>query len=87
MTQKGLMNSNKGPKRWVRLARSPQEITVFQVLEAIDGLTVSQKCIVGKLTCTKSNLCTLHDIGSRIRDEKIYDMLVDISIAQLIEQK
>ena len=47
LTQKGLLTSYKGPKGGVSLARSPQELTVLQVVEAIDGVEFLRKCVVG----------------------------------------
>lgn len=86
LTQKGLLTSYKGPKGGVSLARSPQEITILQVVEAIDGLEFLQKCIVGMPSCDNRNSCALHEEWSKIREE-ICKMLDDKSVAQLINEK
>jgi len=86
LTQKGLLISYKGPKGGVSLARSPQEITVLQVVEAIDGLAFRRKCIVGMPCCDQNHPCAFHEKWSKIRKE-FGDMLDDKSIAQLINEK
>jgi Rrf2 family protein len=86
LTQKGLLVSYKGPNGGVSLARSPQELTVFQVVEAIDGLESLQKCIVGMPACDEKHPCALHKKWAKIR-EAICDMLKEKNIAQLIDEK
>ena len=86
LTQKGLLTSYKGPRGGISLARSPQELTVLQVVEAIDGVEFLQKCVVGMPSCGGDHPCALHDKWSIIRQE-IYAMLADKSIAQLINGK
>lgn len=84
LTQKGLLTSYKGPKGGISLARSPQELTVLQVVEAIDGVEFLQKCVAGMPSCDGDHPCAFHDKWFLIRKE-IYAMLADKSIAQLID--
>jgi Rrf2 family protein len=85
LTQKGLLISYKGPRGGVQLARSPEEITVLQVVEAIDGLNFFQKCVIGMPTCGDDAPCALHSKWWKIRQE-IYDMISSKSIARLLEE-
>jgi Rrf2 family transcriptional regulator, iron-sulfur cluster assembly transcription factor len=86
LTQKGILASYKGPKGGVRLARPPEEITVLQIVEAIDGLAVLQKCVLGLPECGDEHPCALHNQWGRIRAE-IYEMLNGKSIAQLLREQ
>lgn len=86
LTHQNLLISCKGPKGGVSLARSPQEITVLQVMEAIDGIKFFQKCFSGNRSCDENNPCVFHEKWSKIRDEDIYAMLGNKSIAQLVKQ-
>jgi Rrf2 family protein len=83
LTQKGLLISYKGPKGGIQLAKSPDEITVFQVVEAIDGLNVLKQCVLGLPNCGEGKPCALHDQWGPIRAE-IADMFQGKSIAQLL---
>jgi Rrf2 family protein len=86
LTQKGILISYKGPKGGVQLAKSPKEITVLQVVEAIDGLDFFQKCVIGMPTCGDDAPCALHSKWGKIRQE-IYEMLSRKSIARLLEEE
>lgn len=86
LTQKGILVSYKGPKGGVRLAKAPEEITVLEVVEAIDGLNLLKKCVLGMPTCGDEQPCALHNTWGKIRAE-IYKMLSEKSIAQLIDEK
>ncbi len=87
LTQKGILISYKGPRGGVSLARSPHEMTVLQVMEAIDGDKFFKKCFVGKPSCDGTDPCAFHKKWSQIRDEEIYTMLGHKSIAQVGEEK
>lgn len=86
LTQKGLLISYKGPKGGIQLAKAPEDITVIQVVEAIDGLALLQKCVIGMPSCGDQNACALHNTWGKIRKE-IYEMLSGKSIAQLLIEK
>ena len=84
LTKKGLLISYKGPKGGVSLAKSPKEITLLDVVDAIDGLEfLKSKCVIGLPNCGDGKPCALHDKWGPIR-ENIYKMFADKSIAQLI---
>ncbi len=86
LTQKGLLVSYKGPKGGVRLAKAPEDIRVLEVVEAIDGLDILQKCVLGLPLCSDKKPCALHRKWGKIREE-IYNMLSEKNIAQLIHEK
>jgi Rrf2 family protein len=85
LTQKGLLISYKGPKGGIQLAKPPDEITVLQVVEAIDGLNVLKQCVLGLPNCGEGKPCALHDQWGPIRAE-ICDMFQGKSIAQLLQE-
>jgi len=85
LTQKGLLVSYKGPKGGIQLARSSDEITVLQVVEAVDGLGVLRQCVLGLPNCGEGKPCALHGQWGPIRAE-IGDMFQGKSIAQLLKE-
>jgi len=83
LTHKNLLISSKGPKGGVCLAKAAEEITLLDIVEAIDGLEfLHTKCIVGLATCKGKNICALHDRWRVIRKD-IYQMFTEKNIAQL----
>jgi len=84
LTQQGLLNSYKGPRGGVSLAKPAQKITPLDIVEAIDGLDFCYKCVVGLPECNEQHPCDLHYKWSQIRQD-ICDMLSGKSIAELID--
>jgi Rrf2 family protein len=68
LTQNGIMVSFRGPHGGVALAREPKDITVKDIVVAIDGPTLFESCILGLEGCGQSNPCPLHEEWSALRD-------------------
>jgi len=65
LTQKDLLISTKGPKGGIKLARPAQNITLMDIVMAIDGTKVFDTCILGLPGCGVLNPCPLHDEWSQ----------------------
>ena len=82
LTRKGLLVSLKGPTGGFGLAMPASEITLFHLVEAIDGVDFTRRCVMGFPECTGENPCAVHDTWASLR-EGIYGMLVSKNIAQM----
>ncbi len=82
LTRKGLLKSLKGPTGGFALGMHPEEITLFHIVEAIDGAGFTRSCVLGFPECSGENPCAVHEKWSSLRDG-IYAMLVTRNIAQL----
>ena len=82
LTYKGLLVSHKGPSGGFALAMPPEEITLFHLVEAIDGVDFLHRCVMGFPECTGKNPCSAHEQWGGLRDG-IYTMLVSRNIAQV----
>jgi len=85
LTRKGLLNSMKGPTGGFALAMPPQRITLFHIVDAIDGADFMRTCVLGFPECSGENPCAVHESWGKLRDG-IYEMLVNRSIAQLAKE-
>src|SRR5215813_13168285 len=47
----GLLHTARGARGGVRLAREPKDISLLEVIEAIDGPIQLNECVGGKGTC------------------------------------
>ncbi|HEX2980850.1 MAG TPA: Rrf2 family transcriptional regulator [Anaerolineaceae bacterium] len=56
----GLIHTSRGARGGVWLARSPEEISLLDVLEAIDGSVMLNHCVEDPGSCTMSESCLLH---------------------------
>jgi Rrf2 family protein len=89
LARKGLLRSSKGPTGGFCLRTAPKEISLIQLVEALDGLTDYQKCVSGLSECTDDAPCGMHDSWKALRS-RIMEYLEKTTIADLaaaLEQK
>ena len=84
LARAGLLVSVKGPKGGFGLARSPSEISLLEVVSAVDGEEGFTRCAVGLAECSDSAPCPLHDTWVPLRTE-ILDYMAGMSLADLAE--
>lgn len=69
LTGKGIVGSRKGKNGGFFLAKKPNEIFLYDIIEAIDGLSVFQACVIGFPGCSNDNPCPLHNTWGMLREE------------------
>lgn len=82
LTRKGLLRSMKGPTGGFALAMPARDITLFHIVEAIDGIDFTKSCVLGFSECSGKSPCAVHDTWSGLR-EGVYTMLVRENIGKL----
>lgn len=85
LTYKGLLISLKGPTGGFALGMPASEITLFHLIEAIDGSDFVRNCVLGFPECSGEHPCAVHETWGGLRDG-MYNMLVSKSIAQLAQE-
>jgi Rrf2 family protein len=80
LSKLGFVRSQRGPKGGFMLAREPKEITVLELVEAIEGAWTSPYCIMGGEIC--GDACTLHDLTTEIH-EKVREKLAKATLDKL----
>ncbi len=63
----GILKSRRGLNGGVYLARRPNEITLMEVIEAIDGTDFFTRCFLGIEGCGKIEPCPFHEFWSKER--------------------
>ena len=58
----GLLQTSRGARGGVSLARSPDEISFLEVVEAIDGPILLNECVADGSACTFGETCTLRPV-------------------------
>lgn len=58
----GLLNTSRGARGGVALAKAPKEITLLDVVEAIDGPILLNECVGNEGVCTFSEDCPMRPI-------------------------
>jgi Rrf2 family transcriptional regulator, iron-sulfur cluster assembly transcription factor len=69
LTAEGILQSHKGPKGGVLLARPAQNITILDVVIAIDGEKVFTQCVLGLPGCGAQQPCPLHNHWLTVRED------------------
>ena len=85
LTRKGLLDSLKGPTGGFRLAMPAGDITLFHIVEAIDGVEFTRRCVMGLPECSGKHPCAVHAQWGDLRDG-IYAMLVRQSIGEMAKE-
>ncbi|MEA3326134.1 MAG: Rrf2 family transcriptional regulator, partial [Chloroflexota bacterium] len=58
----GMVNTSRGAHGGVRLARSPKDISLLDVVEAIDGPISINECTQDPSICSFGDNCPLHEV-------------------------
>ncbi|MDI6767125.1 MAG: Rrf2 family transcriptional regulator [Bacteroidota bacterium] len=82
LTRKKLLRSHKGPSGGFSLGKSAKDITIFQIVEAIDGDGFLKNCLFGFPKCDSDNPCSVHEQWEKIRED-INKMLTSKSIYEM----
>ena len=77
----GILNSQRGLKGGVYLAKPLEEISVYDVIASIDGESFFSTCFMGIEGCGHIEPCPFHDFWSVHRD-KIRVWLKEMSFAE-----
>jgi Rrf2 family protein len=83
---KGLVTSTRGAHGGYTLARSPEEISVEEVVEAIDGKPTLVDCVANNGVCPRADRCATRDVWSILGD-RITETLNAVDLAQLVKTK
>ena len=85
----GLVRSYKGAGGGYELARSPEEVSMKDVIELIDGEIAISKCLMEEHICSKQgsnkSACAVHRIFDTINRD-VSRTLAEITIASVIEK-
>ncbi|MBN1535986.1 MAG: Rrf2 family transcriptional regulator [Anaerolineales bacterium] len=82
----GLLQTSRGARGGVSLARSPEEITLLEVVEAIDGPIFLNECVCDAGLCSFSDECPIHPIWCKAQANLI-NQLRETTFAKAIEDK
>ncbi len=71
LAKRGILASHRGTLRGYTLARPASEITVREVLEAIDGDDLFERCVFFSESCDANSPCALHHLWTPVRQQTI----------------
>ena len=82
----GLVVTSRGMGGGVTLARSPEEITLLQIVEAMEGPLLLSYCLQRSGTCEFEPGCAIHDAWTDIQANLVHGM-DSVTIAELVRRQ
>jgi len=86
LKQGSLIRSIRGPKGGHLLARPPKEISIGQIVTALEGGTELTGCIGDPSECGRSGSCLTRCIWKDV-SKAIYDQLHSITLSSILDTK
>ncbi|NBB76143.1 MAG: Rrf2 family transcriptional regulator [Bacteroidetes bacterium] len=80
----GIVKARRGLNGGVHLARHPEEISLMEVVEAIDGTDFFTRCFLGIEGCGQIEPCPFHEFWATERN-RIRDWLTKTTFAETEE--
>ena len=81
----GLVNSYRGTGGGFKLGRPVENISLLEIVEAVEGPIILNRCLITQGTCNRDSICTVHPVWRSIQ-EKMRDMLRAATLKQLAGQ-
>ena len=85
LTQEGYLESYKGPNGGVRLLKNAGEITVLDIINAVESEKFLEGCFLGLPNCSDEANCQMHNSWNNIKANLI-NMLSEKTIKELTEE-
>lgn len=91
LVQKGLVESRAGKAGGYRLVRSPEQISVLQVVEAGEGSLRPERCALSDGPCRWESVCPMHEVMSsavnKFRETMANQMLSELAERDMLLEK
>lgn len=85
MSKRGIVTSTQGNGGGFQLSKPPGQVTLFEVIEAVQGPSVTSICAVDNRKCQLSKTCSVHPVWVELR-EKIDERLKAENFAKLVDK-
>lgn len=63
----GLVKSFRGTGGGFMLGHEPENITLLEVVEAVEGPIIPNRCVVKPVDCERSAFCNVHPVWKRVQ--------------------
>jgi Rrf2 family protein len=82
----GLIHTSRGARGGVTLAKKPEDISLLDVVEAIDGPIALNECVLDPSVCTFGDNCPIHEIWCEAKSELVRK-LSEATFDKLLERE
>jgi len=84
LVRRSVISSQKGPTGGFYLQNKPSDITLYDIVDAIDGKAIFNQCGLGLTACNAKKPCPLHYQFEVVRDE-LTKMCKDNTLEDLLQ--
>lgn len=78
----GILKSHRGPKGGFSLAKEPDKVTVLEVMEALQGPVVVNRCFLGRKACPNFAECDLRGNLLGVQ-QNVLELFNGVTVARL----
>jgi Rrf2 family protein len=86
LVKAGMLASVRGAAGGVRLAKSPEEIKLSQVIGILEGSIAPAKCVDDPKACSRSDFCVTRDVWAQMK-EATAQVLESTTLQDLVERQ
>jgi Rrf2 family protein len=86
LTREHLLASARGKGGGFRLAIDPERLTLLQVVEPFDGMSVERRCLLGRPACDDRNPCPAHHRWKAV-STRMADFFARTTVADLVADR
>lgn len=83
LARAGIVAGSPGRSGGVRLLRSPERLTILQIVEAMEGPVILNRCLSRRGECPRDSFCPVHPIW-RAAQTNLIRTLRDATVASLL---
>lgn len=84
LVKAGIVRSFRGVKGGFSLAKSPEGISLLEVIVTIEGTVALNRCVVNRRLCSLSDICSVHPVWMQI-SEMVRRQLGRCTFAKLLK--
>ncbi len=78
----GIVNSYRGTGGGFTIGRPPASITLREVVEAVEGPIVPNRCLIGAGACDRGDQCKVHPVWRKVQGQ-VVQILDSVTIEEL----
>lgn len=87
LVKQDILKSFRGKQRGYQLSRASDSITMRDILEAVEGIDVFQRCVFWSESCSDSSPCILHDYWKNDVRANMVNLMESLTLKDLAKGK